>query len=271
MKAVTSLILPLALLASTSAFAYPTSWGSDVTINDQNLGNGSWYDGSNDQRPGGIREDEEVEPGMSTQRGWDAEGFFQNQNQLTIVGEFNYSTGKSNFQAGDLFIDINGDAVFGDIHGSSNGYQNVTNTFGYDFVFDIDWTNLTYDVYAIDGSSILGTTYYAQNQGSNPFQFHLGDNAGATAIASNSFSISTFDSAQIDGYFLGGTHYAANGFDLSFLGGNANYTSHWTMGCGNDNLMGQGTTVPEPGTIGLLAAGLIGLGFARRRMSSNQA
>jgi hypothetical protein len=54
--------------------------------------------------------------------------------------------------------------------------------------------------------------------------------------------------------------------DLGFLPTGTQFLAHYTYGCGNDNLMGKGTTVPEPGTILLLGSGLFGLAFARRRM-----
>jgi len=71
------------------------------------------------------------------------------------------------------------------------------------------------------------------------------------------------------GGLLGGFHYAA-GVDLSFLDPAQQFVAHYTMGCGNDNLMGRGTTapVPEPATMLLFGSGIFGMAALRRRKLS---
>ena len=71
----------------------------------------------------------------------------------------------------------------------------------------------------------------------------------------------------------GGLHNALT-VDISFLGPSTSFTAHFTQGCGNDNLIGYGTSapVPEPATMVLFGIGLIGLGgFGVKRQSLNLA
>jgi hypothetical protein len=61
-----------------------------------------------------------------------------------------------------------------------------------------------------------------------------------------------------------------SGFDLGFLelAPGTEFYAHFTMGCGNDNLMGKGSySVPEPGNMILMGTGLIVfVGIGRRRL-----
>ena len=73
--------------------------------------------------------------------------------------------------------------------------------------------------------------------------------------------------------FDGVTHYAAV-FDLSdlfadpeFPGFSPDFLAHFTMECGNDNLIGA---VPEPSTMVISGLFLIGAGFfVRRKLHKN--
>jgi hypothetical protein len=240
------------------------SFATNITIPDLNSSSSnSWY---------GTHEDQEVEPGMARSQAWDLEGFFVNGTVLSLVGGYDFKNGAGSgkkFYSGDIFIDITGDAVYGNTKGSENGNRQVANTFGYDYVLDLDWDNLTYDLYGINGNSKVLTAYYKQNQGSSPWRY---DSGGTLIYKDKNFDYIT---GLTDGQtgFLGGLHNKLS-MDLSFLNtltGNAHtdFTVHYTMGCGNDNIMGYGTIPnPEPATMILLGFGLIGIAGIGRKIKS---
>lgn len=264
MKQFSALVSALLLSSQASALVIGGGVGEvgqDITI----------FDGDNKYATGwyGLNEDQEVEPGMARHQKWDAEGMFFDGSNLTMVGGFDFlngveayngDAGEKDFRSGDIFIDLDGDRIAGNAVGTSNGQIDVANTFGYDYVLDVDWTNNSYDVFAIDSGATVTTAYYKVNYGSSPWLYQ----SGGTLLGSGSFS---YFSGLTDGDtgFLGGNHYAVSGFDLSFLSG-FEYDISWTMGCGNDHLVGQVSSVPEPGSIALLGFGLFGLLLARRRL-----
>ena len=252
-----------------SGYAMAFIAGDNITISDDNTNTSanSWYNS-----PG---EDQEVEPGMIASQAWDLEGFFLNGSMLAMIGGFDFKFGKDGFTSGDIFIDTDGDAAYGQItRTTGNGNNTVTNTYGYDYAIDLNFSAMTYNVYQLNSSSQLLTAYYNQNDGSSPWAYKRRDDESEGIIGINiPFYYTTGLSNEInhDVSFLGETHNAVYGIDLSaIIGNDQEFIAHFTMGCGNDNLMGRGTTPlpnPEPATMLLFGTGLIGLaGLTRKKI-----
>jgi hypothetical protein len=267
------------LLTVGSAFAF----GTEITIFDEN----------GTQGIGAASEDNEAEPGMVQSQAWDLEGFFLDDNNiLTMIGGYDFVNGESDLYSGDLFIDVDGDAVYGDIDRTktvagfeitdqTNGNTTVNDTFGYDYVLDMDFQDYTYDVYQLTADSNTVTSYQWQNQGSNPWRY---DSGGILLQENVSFGYTTGLSDAETGFSGWGTnsHNVVTGLDLNFLASNVpvEFISHFTMECGNDNLMGMGalaantsgggggmaaSETPEPATMFLLGSGLVGLAGFRKK------
>jgi hypothetical protein len=186
-----------------------------------------------------------------------------------MVGGFDFVNGKGGWQSGHIFIDTNGDAKFGDalkneLSSGSNGIKIVPNSFNYDYVIDLDFGTYTYDVYKLDPGSTL-SVYYNIFRGSNPWRYYSGGDP-LTGYQDLNFTYYDFGTSEVNALGFSGTDHNAVSVDISFLGASVDFTSHFTIECGNDNLMGQGTTAaPEPGTLLLLGSGLAGLAWRGRR------
>ena len=270
-------VLAIFLIAGNS-MAIPL--GENITIFDGVANGTGWYS---------DREDQEVEPGCLTGQTWDLEGFFLDGSTLTMVGGFDFKNGvpdpypwrNLHYDSGDIFIDTEGGFNYG-TPGTGGGLKVIQNTFGYEYVLDLDFEQylsdgtlnsgyLKYTVWGLDNASTV-TVYFGQNDESNPWRYHDGGTAltDYTGVAFDYWSGLADDKvAGLEGE--GGPHYAA-AFDLSFLGASMDFNAHFTYECGNDNLIGSGKTgeepppIPEPGTMLLLGFGLIGLaGFGRKK------
>lgn len=238
--------------------------GTNITIYDERSKNtNGWY---------GIQEDQEVEPGMTSTQVWDLEGFFMKGQELSLVGGFDFKNGEEGWTSGDIFIDTDGDARFGEIDewvnsSNKNGNVAVKNKYGYDFVYALDFSDNHYDLYRLSSDSNVLTAYYHQNQGSSPWRYE----SGGTFIASGNFYYKDGLTDSDTGFLSdssSSTHYALTGFELADLGlpPGQMLTTHFTMQCGNDNLMGRAPVpTPEPATIILFGTGMIGVGIFGRR------
>ncbi|WP_163833589.1 PEP-CTERM sorting domain-containing protein [Spartinivicinus ruber] len=263
MKKLVTLLGSSALVLSSQLFALPFNADKNITV----------YDGKHSRASGwyGPQEDNEIEPGNLTGQKWDLEGFFQKENTLSLIGGFNYQQGATGYHnrrwhSGDIFIDIDNNHINANSRRNYNGNDTVQNTFGYDYVFDVDWANLTYDIIKLDNLSSTKTAYYGNNYGSSAWLYA----GGGQTIGNGTFSISTLTDQESG--FSGGIHYGATGFDLSFLGENRDFYAHFTMQCGNDNLKGHGKTpnkpvvpVPVPSTIALIGLALLGANRFNKR------
>ena len=269
----------------------------DITIFDKitqyraNVGTQQWWGDSSNvagvQHPDsrGIAEDNETEPSTGIGQEWDVEAFHIQGTTLSLIGGFNFMTGEGTYASGDIFIDVDGDAVYGtDIGGGGTTIQS-NSLFKYDYVIDLQQTvngsfdstvssiGTKYTVYKIDETSDqIISVAVSGNAESNPWIYHSGGEAVAGHVDKD-ISIGTYTGGLYSGWGANNTHHMLQ-FDLSFLGASVPNGAlfKFTMECGNDNLVGRYTNVPDNGrTLAMMGGGLMaigGLGFRNRKSST---
>ena len=266
---ISALALSLASFLGFAGNEMAISFGDNITL----------YDGTEDGIHTGVnagQEDQETESGMVTSQAWDLEGFILNNPALSMVGGFDFNTGVpgySQFSSGDIFIDGEG---FYDSSQAPEGFpveegnNTVQGDFGYEYVFDSVFDKLICQILKFDFTASTITAYYPANEnndpGSNQWQYSSG---GGKTGSDDFFSITR--SPDADTGLLADTKYVPD-FDLdpfltSLVPTTLDFPSPFTMGRGNDNLMGQGTAdpIPEPATLLLFGIGLAGLATVGRK------
>jgi len=254
-------------------FSYALGFGQNITIYDNSSSSSNGWEGQ--------QEDNEVEPGNRYCQYYDLEGFFLDGYTLTVIGGFDFANGVDTndsvgkITSGDIFLDIDGDAIYGgnqvDPYSRNDGIKKLDNTYGYDYAIKLNFDNNKFRVFDISNTDTTKSVYYSQNDWSSPWKYPAHYNGNTSPIYTN--TLTYYRPSDLTNTGFQGDSYSSNhyGFsvDLSFLPPSTTFISHFTIKCGNDNLMGKGTLpAPEPATMLLFGSGLLGFAvFTRRKIN----
>ena len=274
-------ILAAALIAGAVSNLPVRAGYVDITVND-GLPSSNY---GTDPRPG-INESGQVAANCVADASWDlrAMAFDVNTNKLMVVSGFNPQALNEGIGIGDIFIDTNKSyTVPSRPSNVGDGYFTYANSAaGYEYAIHlIDPTtgNLSYNIAALSGASVLQSTGYAQNAGSDPAK--LIPSGADKIVSSGFFNLTTKTDAQVLSDLginigtNGGTNYVFT-FDLSSVSLANGATFRLTETCGNDLLVGQlaagaaTAAVPETSTwvMGFLALGTVAVMVRRNSRSS---
>jgi len=172
-----------------------------------------------------------------------------NSNTMTVVitGDYFKRQGlAASYGPGDLYIDKNGWSVSGIVPHYYDDIFSISE--GWDYVIHWDTNTLTGGIYNINFSTIIPTSAPSNHVYRKDQAWSGGYGQSVPGKVTGSI-----DSSSI-----------TYSFDTTNLGLGSEFGLHWTMKCGNDVVEGKVQT-PEPATIILLGAGLVGLGAKFRR------
>lgn len=251
-----------------------------------------------------VPENNEVEPSCIASQGWDLEqfGLDVTAKKLNMIGGYNFQTGMDSQFSGDIFIGAGVTPVYGNsnpFYGgpSGNAWQQMANSeWGYNYAIVFERANqgaltpqggaltvvngqVNYKVVALGTQSDV-IAWYDQNFGASPFRVAMdapttgwdGKATFGSFTGQNNSGQGVSGMADWTGTGSTDTHYYLTDINVNFLAGKGDTYFHYTMGCGNDSLMGRATglNVPDGGmTVSLLGMAFAGLGVASRRIRKN--